>query len=242
MLNRLLPLLLFVLFFSASRAQLIDANQHYKSGIQFRNNNQFPEALAAFTKATQLDKKMDSAYVELGNIYNKDGKIELAVSNYKAALSINPDYADALFGMAKIYRDAMKQYDTAIIYFNAAAKVDPKNKEVFYGLAWIYNARKEYDLAITYAVKSLEIDNNYKPAYGELGHAYRSTQKFAACIEQLKKNLAVSVVDVALLYSGYSYTELKNREGAMQQYEALLKVNERMAAALKKKIDSMPAN
>ena len=155
------------------------------------------------------------------------------------ALEINPGYTAALIGMGKIYRDASKNYDSAIIYYNAAEQLDKTNKETYYALAWIYNAKQQYDKAIPYAVKSLEIDNTYKPSYGELGHAYRSLKKFAECIEQLKKNLAVSVVDVALLYSGYCYLELKNKEGAIQQYEALLKVNERMAGGLKKKIDAM---
>lgn len=239
MLKRFLPFLVFVLFFSAAHAQVSKAKQHYRSGIQFRNNNQFPEALAEFNKAIVFNKNFDSAYVEIGNIYSKAGKMDIAINNYNKALSINPKYADALFGMGKIYRDAIKQMDTAIYYFNAAAIADPTNKEVFYGLAWIYNARKQHDLAIPYAVKALEIDNNYKPAYGELGHAYNFTKRYADCIEQFKKNLAVSVVDVAYLYSGLAYIELKNKEGAMQQYEALIKVNERMATSLKKKIDAM---
>ena len=238
MLKRFLPFLVFVLFISAANAQVSKAKQHYRSGIQLRNNSQFPEALAEFSKATELNKNFDSAYVEIGNIYSKGGKMDLAINNYNKALSINPKYAEALFGMGKIYRDAIKQYDTAIYYFNAAARFDSANKEIFYGLAWIYNARKEHDLAIPFAIKSLEIDNTYKPAYGELGHAYRSTKKYAECIEQLKKNLAVSVVDVAYLYSGYCYIELNNKEGAMQQYEALNKINEKMAGALKKKIDA----
>src|SRR5688572_14958561 len=59
MLKRFLPTLLFVLFFSAAhaqatkatRAQITKAKQFYKSGIQFRNNNQFSEALGAFSQA-----------------------------------------------------------------------------------------------------------------------------------------------------------------------------------------------
>jgi tetratricopeptide (TPR) repeat protein len=240
MLKRFLPALIFVLFFTAAHAQINNVRLHYNSGIQLRNASKFSEALAEFNKATLLNKNFDSAYVEMGNIYSKSGNTDLAISNYNKALSINPKYADALFGMAKIYRDAIKQLDSAIYYFNAAARFDSTNKEIFYGLAWIYNARKEHDLAIPYAIKALEIDNTYKPAYGELGYAYRSTKKFAECIEQFKKNLAISVVDVALLYSGYCYIELNNKEGALQQYEALSKVNEKMAGALKKKIDAMP--
>lgn len=239
MLKRFLPALIFVLFFSAAHAQANNAKLHYNSGIQLRNSSKFPEALAEFNKATVLNKNFDSAYVEMGNIYSKSGNTDLAISNYNQALSINPNYANALFGKAKIYRDALKQYDTAIYYFNAAAKLDSTNKEIFYGLAWIYNATRQHELAIPYGIKALEIDNTYKPAYGELGYAYRSTKKFTECIAQFKKNLAVSVVDVALLYCGYSYTELNNKEGAMQQYEELKKINEKMAGALKKKIDSM---
>ena len=241
MLKRSLPLLLSVLFFSTAHAQVSKAQQRYNTGIKLRNNNQFPEALNEFKTALVYDKKFDSAYVEIGNIQSKSGDMDQAMSNYKKAVAINPKYADAFFGMAKIYRDAIKKYDSAIYYFDAALKFDSTNKEIFYGLAWTYNARKEHDQAIPYGIKALEIDNNYKPAYGELGHAYRSTKRYADCIEQFKKNLAVSVVDIAHLYSGYCYTELNNKEGAMQQYEALMKINQKMAGALKKKIDAMSA-
>jgi tetratricopeptide (TPR) repeat protein len=241
MLKRFLTLLILVLFFSAAQAQESKARQHYNSGIQLRNNNQLAEALAEFNKAILFNKKFDSAYAEIGNIYSKAGKINSSINNYNKALAIKPNYADALFGMAKIYRDAIKKYDSAIYYFDAAAKIDSTNKEIFYGLAWVYNATKEHERAIPYAIKALEIDNNYKPAYGELGYAYRVTKKFAECIEQFKKNLAISVVDVAHLYSAFAYLELNNKEAAMQHYEALLKINERMAAALKKKIDALSA-
>jgi tetratricopeptide (TPR) repeat protein len=241
MLKRLLPVFSCLFLFSTANAQRKTAIPFYKAGINYKQSNNFTEALNSFARAVLADPKFDSAYVEMGNIFSAGGKIDNGIYNYNKALKINPNYTAALFGMGKIYRDAKQNLDSAIFFFDAAEKIDKTNKEIYYGLAWIYNAKKEYDRAIPYAVRSLEIDNSYKPAYGELGHSYRATKKFAECIEQLKKNLAVSVVDVALLYSGYCYTELKNKEGAMQQYEALLKVNEKMAGALKKKIDAIPA-
>jgi tetratricopeptide (TPR) repeat protein len=242
MLKKLLPVLCFLLLFSAAKAQRSKAVAFYKAGINYKLTNNFAEALTAFTKAVSFDKKFDSAYVEMGNIYSGSGKIDMGIYNYNKALEINPNYTTALFGMGKNYRDAKQDLDSAIFFFIAAEKTDKTNKEIYYGLAWIYNAKKDYERAIPYAIRSLEIDNTYKPAYGELGHAYRASKKFTEAIEQFKKNLAVSVVDVALLYSGYCYTELKNKEGAMQQYEALMKINEKMAGALKNKIDAMPAN
>jgi tetratricopeptide (TPR) repeat protein len=230
-----------LLFFNAANAQRKNATAFYKAGLEFKKASNFNEALNSFAKAVLADKKFDSAYVEMGNIFSAGGNMEMGIYNYKQALAINAGYTDALIGMGRIYRDSKKDYDTAIIYYNAAEKIDKTNKETYYALAWIYNVKKEHEKAIPYAIKSLEIDNTYKPAYGELGYAYRSSKKYAECIEQFKKNLAVSVVDVALLYSGYSYTELNNKEGAMQQYEALKKINEKMAGALLKKIEAMPA-
>lgn len=240
MLKIFLPVLSCLLLFSAANAQRKNALPFYKAGMAYKLGNNSTAALNSFTKAVSLDKKFDSAFAEMGNIYASGGNADLAIINYKKALSINPVFTAALIGMGKIYRDARYNFDSALIYYNAAEQLDKTNKETYYALAWIYNAKKDYEKAIPYAVKSLEIDNKYKPAYGELGHAYRATKNYAGCIEQMKKNLAVSVVDVAMLYSGYCYIELKNKDGAMQQYEALLKVNEKMAAGLKTKIDAMP--
>lgn len=240
MLKRFLPVLGCLILFNAANAQRKNAAVFYKAGMAYKQNSNFNEALNSFAKAVLADAKFDSAYVEMGNIFSGGGNMDMGIFNYKKALEIDPGYTAALIGMGKIYRDARQNFDSAIIYYNAAEQIDKTNKETYYALAWIYNTKNEYERAIPCAVRSLEIDNTYKPAYGELGHAYRASKKYTEAIEQFKKNLAVSVVDVALLYSGYCYLELKNKDGAMQQYEALMKVNEKMADALKKKIDATP--
>lgn len=239
MLKPFLPLLISVLLFSVANAQKNPATQFFKSGINYKNNNNLTEALTAFNKAVALKKNYDSAYVEIGNIYMKSGNVDAGISNYKKALAVNPKYTEALIAMGKIYRDSRPNYDSALIYYDAAVKTDSTNKETFYALAWTYNARKEYDNAIPNAIKALEIDNNYRPAYGELGFAYNTSKRYAEGAEQFKKNIAVSKVDVAMLYAGLCCIELKNKAGALEQYEELIKINEKMAATLKKKIDLM---
>ena len=58
-------------------------------------------------------------------------------------------------------------------------------------------------------------------------------------MNQFKKNLAISVNELPMLYSGYSYIELNQKENALKMYEELNKLNPRMATALKKKLDTM---
>lgn len=237
--RKILPVVICFFCFTAVDAQVVTASFYYKSGLQLRDQNKFPEAIAAFNSAIKLNKKFDSAYVQAADLYFKSGDMDAAFSNYKKALAINSTFSDAFAGMGKIYRDAKQNLDSALYFYKRAASVDTTNKETYYSIAWCYNAKTAYDSAIAYAVKSLAIDNKYKPAYGELGHAYNASKKYADAVVQFKKNLAVSIVDVAYLYSGYCYTELNNKEAALEQYEALNKINEKMAGALKRKIDAM---
>jgi tetratricopeptide (TPR) repeat protein len=239
-LKQFLPFLTIMLLCTVAHAQSNTASFFYQSGIQYKNNNQLTEALAAFNKAVSLKKDFDSAYVEMGNIHVMSKNEGLGISNYKKALAINPKNTDALVALGKVYRYAKSNIDSVLFYFSNAVKIDSTIKEAFYNMAWAFNSKKEYDNAIQHAAKALEIDNGYRAAYGELGFSYSSNKKYAEAVEQFKKNLAISKVDIAMLYSGYAYTELNNKEAALEQYEALKKINERMANNLKKKIDAMP--
>lgn len=240
MLKHCITFLCLLLIFSASTAQLSNkAEAYYNSGIEFRNKNLIPQAIQSFKAAINTDKRFDSAYVELGNLYMLSDKNADALANYKKAIVINPQMTIALIASGKIYRNYLNNPDSALYFFKKAAGLNVNNQEVFYNIAWCYNTKMQYDSAIVYGIKSLEMDNNYRPSYGELAFAYRRSKRFDDAIAQFKKNLATSTVDLALLYSGYCYTELKNKAGALQQYELLNKVNEKMAGALKKVIDKM---
>lgn len=239
--KKILPFLTVVLLFSAAHAQTNTASSYYQSGINYKNNNQLAEALGAFNKAVKLKKNFDSAYVEIGNVNLLTKNVDLGISNYKKALAINPKNTDALMAMGKVYRYSTANIDSALFYFSMAAEIDSTIKEAFYNIAWAFNSKKEYDKAIQHAVKALEIDNGYRAAYGELGFSYSLSKKYAEAVVQFKKNLSVSKVDIAMLYAGYAYISLNNKEAALEQYEALKKINERMANNLRKKIDAMPA-
>lgn len=240
MMRKFLPVVFSILISYTGFSQPFNnAKSFYRAGIDFKNKNMFAEAMASFKKAISLNKAFDSAYVEIGDLYVRTGRPDSGIIHYNKALSVNPKMIPALLSLGNVYRDVKPNYDSALSCYYAALKLDSFNKVTYYSIAWCYNAKADYEKAIPYAIKALEIDNNYKPAYGELGHAYRRTKKFTEAIEQFKKNIAVSKVDIPYFYSGMCYIELKNKEAALQQYEELRKINEKMAESLKKRIDAM---
>ena len=211
----------------------------FKKGVQLEQKGLLPDAITAYKKAISLNKKYDSAYLALALVYAKNSKVDSAIITLKNALAVNPQFANGYVALGNIYRDNLNKPDDAIESYLTATKIDSSNKITFYSLAWCYNAKNYYREAITYGVKALEIDNNYRPAYNELGHAYHMLKAYQEGVDQFKKNLAISVNDLPMLYTGYCYMELNQKENALKTYEELNKINPKMAEALKKRLDAM---
>jgi len=229
----------FFLVFSAGAQVSPKAYAAYTHGMELKEKNLFPEALDSFKRAVAISKKFDSAYVEIARLHTRVNQIDSAVLVLRKVIGFNPKMTSAYLELATIYKNLSPNLDSALKNFSLAYQSDSSNKFALYGLAWCYNSKADYDNAIRHAIRALEIDNTYKAAYNELGHAYHKTQRYAEAVEQFKKNLSVSVVDLALYYSGLCYAQLKDKENAQKMYEQLKTVNEKMAGALKRNLDKM---
>ena len=85
----------------------------------------------------------------------------------------------------------MKNYNNAIKYYNNAINLNPKQYEIFYRLANLYNEIDKYEDAKSASKKCLNIKRNYSPAYFELGIAEKALGNKIAAIdafENAKKN------------------------------------------------------
>ena len=211
----------------------------FNNGKAFKEKGMLKESIVSFKKAISLNKKYDSAYLELARVYASMGKADSALMVLNQSTKQFPGFAGAYVLMGDLHRDYTKNPDLAIASYLNALKIDTSNKTTYYSLAWCSNAKGYYREAIKYGIRALEIDNDYKPAYNELGHAYRQLKAFDECVNQFKKNLAISVNELPMLYCGYSYMELNQKENALKMYEELNKINPKMAAALKKRLDAM---
>jgi tetratricopeptide (TPR) repeat protein len=214
------------------------ATMYYDAGVKAAAKGLFPDAILSFKMAVALNKKFDSAYAEMGTAYYKSNKIDSALSCYRNSVTINPKMTASYVAMGNIYRDVKNQYDDAISCYFSALKNDNANKVTYYSLAWCYNAKQQYDSAMVYAVKALDIDNDYRAPYNELAHAVRRSEKYLAGIEQFKKHMAISPIDLPRYYAGLCYLAINDKEGASKMYDELLKVNPKLAETLKKKIET----
>ena len=72
-------------------------------------------------KAAELDNRVPSTYVALGQIHEFTGNHALAIEEFQRAIDLDPRDSEALGGMAEAYKNAGRNADAEAAYIKAAA-------------------------------------------------------------------------------------------------------------------------
>ena len=102
--------------------------------VALRKAGKIEEAVEAYRKAIELDKKEMNAYLNLANLLREEGRLQEALGVYRSALSFSPDEPKALCGVGVIFLSQGKT-DEAIKYCRKAADARPDFAEAYYFLA-----------------------------------------------------------------------------------------------------------
>jgi predicted AlkP superfamily phosphohydrolase/phosphomutase len=124
-----------------------------------------------------LTTENPDGYNNLGQRYQKEGKFEEAIIEYKKALTIRPQFASALNNIAICYGN-LKQYDKAEENFKKALAFNPEDVFAMNNLAVMYLQTKRLDEARSYAEKAIGIEPKYANAHVTLGSVYATMGKF----------------------------------------------------------------
>ena len=132
-----------------------------------------------------------------------------AIENYREALTLLPDRADALSNLGAAYAK-LGQYDDAVKQYDAALKSDPSNTQIRMNLALAYYKSARPNEAIPQLKRVLSSDPEAKAAYLVLAECYSQTGQHveAAALLQppepmFEQDLAYAyLLGTALLHSG----------------------------------------
>jgi Flp pilus assembly protein TadD len=93
------------------------------------------EAVAHFTRSTELRPADAAAHFNLGTALSVAGDLEHAKRAYREALRLRPDYAAAMNNLGSVLA-AQGRLAEAITQFRQAARRDPSNVQAYRNLAW----------------------------------------------------------------------------------------------------------
>ena len=96
-------------------------------GIAYLNKGEYPNALATLRAVASSYPRNPIAKVYLGQVYMRLDKIELAILEFKRAVEINRDYANAYYHLALACLEAKKNSD-ALAAFREVVRIAPETE------------------------------------------------------------------------------------------------------------------
>ncbi|TAL36265.1 MAG: tetratricopeptide repeat protein [Spirochaetes bacterium] len=131
----------------------------YNLGLCYIHLNDLETALLHFTKAQNILPEYPRTYIQIGYIYGRRGKDDLALEQFKAALHMNPKELVAISQSGDIYY-SRGQYSNAEKYYSYSLELDPRYPNGLLGIAKIHFNREEYFKAII-QIKSIDTKGEY---------------------------------------------------------------------------------
>ena len=132
------------------------------------SKNNLKTAFEDIDKAMKIEPKNPEINYTKGLIYNKMGKIEMALPFFERTIQLDSLHTDANLKTAYIYLLA-KNYEESLFFINRVIKKDKFLAEPYYLKGMWYENQEQNDLAISSYQTAVERNTNYYNAYLALG-------------------------------------------------------------------------
>ncbi len=203
----------------------LTATQWIKIGIDYHDNKKdYDNAIAAYSKAIELNPQEVRAYFNRGNTYKLRGQYDLAMADYKA-IELNPQEARIYIGRGLVFA-AKGQYDLAIVDYNKAIELKPQGELevlVYNNRGLSYVAKRQYDLAIVDYNKAVELNPQHAKAYNNRGIAYGAKGQFDLAMADYNKAIELNPQEARFYYNkANACRKTGNNSEAIQAYKLFL--------------------
>ena len=173
------------------------------------------------------------AHNNLGVCLDKEGRLDEAVAEYRKALEIKPDYAEAINDLGVVLF-AKGDLEAAIAQYRKALEIQPGSAKIRYNLGNALALHGKLDEAIAQYRKALEIAPDDLEVFNNLGMALGKNGQLDEAIAQYRKALDIAPDNAKALNNlGVVFLTKGDLQGAIAQYRKALQVQPDNAETLR---------
>ncbi len=214
--------------FAASHAPTLlgrTREQCLEDGDELCKQQRYPEAVAAYTLALQLDPNDALAYNNRGLAYRFLQDYHKALADYNRAIELNPDSASQYNNRGYAYQ-LQQDYRAAIADYDCALALKPDYTAVYNNRGNTYSLLGEFVQAIVDYDRAIELDPTYTTAYYNRGNAYDELQEPQKALADFNRAIELNP-DYANAYNNlaYIYRNLGDYQEALANYDRALDLN-----------------
>jgi arylsulfatase A-like enzyme/Flp pilus assembly protein TadD len=209
-------------------ARLVDPKSKIKVFQTIQQASDLAEA-GHFKEADRLVQQLARTETKLylipfmrGEYASFEGRNRDAQEHFLACLKLNPDFQQAILGLARAYH-ADGQNDKARTFLELDVHKYPHDFLAYYGLGVIASETKQFGQAIPYFQACLREKPDYGLAYLGLGIAQVESQKYAEALPNLRRATGLGSQEVVRLnYLGIATDRTGDHQGAIKFYQQAL--------------------
>ncbi|MBU6400585.1 MAG: tetratricopeptide repeat protein, partial [Verrucomicrobia bacterium] len=193
------------------------------------------QAVDLLQKVIQANPDFAGAHANLGEIYEKQGKLAKARDAYRHALRcvLNPDEDSAVLqALARVDEKLGSKTADTSSDLTEAIQLRPENAEAYQARGDAHFSRQEYDKAVDDYSEAIRLDPNDASAYAGRGAAYGNKHAYDQAIRdfnktlQLNPNNANTYRNRGVVYAG------KHDDGqAIKDYTEAIRLDSKFARA-----------
>jgi tetratricopeptide (TPR) repeat protein len=190
--------------------------EHFQLARNAAERGNLDEAVRQYKRVLELDPKNAKAHLNLGIVYGRQWNLiieppkdilDLAayhleqlpktsmwkkeVSEYKEALRIDPNFAEAHFNLGVAYQEK-GNHKEAIAEYQKTLQIYPNYLEAHNNLGILYFRNGLLDQAFMEYQRTIEIKPDYAKGYYNIGGVYREKKKMDEAITSFQKALEIN--------------------------------------------------
>ncbi|MBV6497434.1 MAG: hypothetical protein DCC44_07250 [Acidobacteria bacterium] len=210
----------------------------------YRSQSNFKAAIEVAKKAILKFPEDGSFYTDVSWYYSLDNEPARAAEAARSATKLLPNQYLGYTNLCRSLND-MKDYSGAVAACNTALKLNPGDGETYFYLARAYDlagrrseATPLYSKAVTGLEDFVKRNPNYSDGYYLLGNAYFADNQRDKAIEAYRKVIDLNPRFTRARFNlAMVYLQKRDKTSALEQYNALLPLDQGLAQRLKAEID-----
>jgi tetratricopeptide (TPR) repeat protein len=207
------------------------AYYHFLKAQQLLAFDDISGAIQEYKQALENDPDAPSLHLELAALYQRQGKIKLALAQAQRSIQLNPKQQDAYFLLAGLHvglnqlQDATREYERIL-------RLDPENKEAHLFLATLYAQQRRYPQAIHVIQQLLRLDPQLTVGYYYLGRIYLETNHLEDAKREFMRVLTIDPTFVPAMFDLGATLEREHRyRRALLMYRRIIRSQPRNTRA-----------
>lgn len=126
-------------------------------GAAYKSLGRYPEAIADFEQASELDSDNPQYYGQRGDVHIRTGELDVAIEDFTTALSHSSRFAWGYQGRGRAYL-AKGDGEKAVADFNQALRLKPGDFILLTQRGRASNLAKQYDQAVSDISKAMKLE------------------------------------------------------------------------------------